>query len=150
MKTPAQPTYLAVWVQGPGTVWLDDLSLREVIPPPLALALDQGEYDALDKAALGALTVDKRIRPAQVRMSLVSASRGVIEEMTVPFVPQWAKPSGSGLFTLVAPADLGRCRFVFNPSELAPGRYHCRVTLLDADKRELGTRSVAFERKPDV
>jgi hypothetical protein len=26
------PKYLAVWVQGPGTVWISDLSLREVMP----------------------------------------------------------------------------------------------------------------------
>lgn len=31
LKTGARPEYLAVWVQGPGTVWLDDLSLREVL-----------------------------------------------------------------------------------------------------------------------
>jgi len=31
LKAQARPNYLAVWVQGPGTVWLDDLSLREVV-----------------------------------------------------------------------------------------------------------------------
>lgn len=31
LKETAQPNYLAVWVQGPGTAWLDDLSLREVL-----------------------------------------------------------------------------------------------------------------------
>ncbi len=31
LKATARPSYLAVWVQGPGTVWLDDLSLREVL-----------------------------------------------------------------------------------------------------------------------
>ncbi len=41
MKSPAQPTYLAVWVHGPGTVWVDDLSLRELIPPPLVLSSDE-------------------------------------------------------------------------------------------------------------
>ncbi len=30
----ATPSYLGVWVQGPGTVWLDDLSLREVTSRP--------------------------------------------------------------------------------------------------------------------
>ncbi len=31
LKANARPDYLAVWMQGPGTVWLDDLSLREVL-----------------------------------------------------------------------------------------------------------------------
>ncbi|HEY5910174.1 MAG TPA: hypothetical protein VJA21_06170 [Verrucomicrobiae bacterium] len=30
LNSTARPGYLAVWIQGPGTVWLDDLSLREI------------------------------------------------------------------------------------------------------------------------
>ena len=29
MEADADAKYLAVWVQGPGTVWIDDLSLRQ-------------------------------------------------------------------------------------------------------------------------
>lgn len=150
MKSPAQPTYLAVWVQGPGTVWVDDLSLREAIPPPLVLSLDQTEYDAQDQAAIGMFTVDKRIHPTQVRVNLLSPSRGVVEEMTARFDSLWAKQSGSGLFTLVAPADLSESRLVFSPAVLAPGQYECQVTLLDSEQRELAKQSVVFARISDA
>lgn len=144
LKSPAAPTYLAVWVQGPGTVWLDDLSLREVIPPPLVLTLDQSEYDASDKIAAGRLTVARRLRPAQIRVSLHFLTRGLVEQMAVPFAAQFAQHSASGLLTLEAPADLGRCRFGFNPSVLPPGRYECRVVLLDAAQGEMAQRGVPF------
>ncbi len=150
LKSSAPPTYLAVWVQGPGTVWVDDLSLREVIPPPLALSLDQGEYDALDTTATGVFTVDHRLQPAQVRVSLASPSRGVLDEVTIPSAPQRAKKSDLGLLMLDIPADLRRGRFAFNPSALVPDSYECRVTLLDATQREIVQRSGVFARIPDA
>jgi hypothetical protein len=149
LKAPAQPTYLAVWMQGPGTVWVDDLSLREVIPPPLTLTLDQSEYDAADKTAFGTVAVAKLVRPAQLRVSLNSTNRGLVEEMTVPFASQFTKSSDSGLLSLAAPADLSRCRFMFNPSTLAAGAYECQVRLLDAEGHELARQSAPFERIPD-
>jgi hypothetical protein len=149
LKSAAQPSYLAVWVQGPGIVWVDDLSLREVIPPPVVLTLDRGEYDALDTVATGALTVAKHLRPAQIRVSLNAVDRGAVEEIAVPFASQFAKTSDPGGLTLVAPAELGRCRFLFNAAALAPGLYECRVEWLDAEQRELAKRTVAFERTPD-
>jgi hypothetical protein len=37
---PSQPNYIAVWLPGIGTMWVDDLSLREVVPPAMGLSLD--------------------------------------------------------------------------------------------------------------
>jgi len=33
LKAAAKPKYLAVWMQGPGTVWVDELSLRTASAP---------------------------------------------------------------------------------------------------------------------
>ena len=92
----------------------------------------------------------KHIHPAQIRVSLNSISRGAVEEITVPFASPFTKNSDSGRLTLVAPADLGRCRFVFNAAALAPGSYECRVALLDAEQREITQRSVPFEKTQDA
>jgi len=37
---PTQPNYIAVWLPGIGTLWVDDLSLREVVPPAVGQSLD--------------------------------------------------------------------------------------------------------------
>jgi hypothetical protein len=37
---PTQPNYIAVWLPGIGTMWVDDLSLREVAPPAVRQSLD--------------------------------------------------------------------------------------------------------------
>jgi hypothetical protein len=50
MTKDAQPSYLAVWLQGPGTVWCDDLSLREVLLPPFYVEPAQTVLDDSDKA----------------------------------------------------------------------------------------------------
>ena len=114
------------------------------------LTLDQHEYDAADKVAVGKFALSKRVRPAQVRISLASPLRGVVEEMTVPFESRWTKQASSGSLTLVAPADLSRCRFEFNPSTLTIGPYECRSFLLDSEMRTIAECSVAFERVPDA
>jgi hypothetical protein len=147
LRAPAQPAYLAVWFQGPGTAWVDDLSLREVLPPPVTLVLDQEEYDAQDKVATGTLTLARRLQPAQVRVSVVSVDGTAVEEVTVPYAARFAKRSASGRLMLAAPARLERCRFSFEPAALAAGPCECRVVLLDPEGRELARRSARFVRK---
>jgi hypothetical protein len=46
----AKPKYLAVWLQGPGKVWTDDLSLREVIVPPFEFDTPQTLIDGSDRS----------------------------------------------------------------------------------------------------
>ena len=66
-----------VWVPGPGTVWLDDLSLREFIPAPLELILDQEHYDSQDHVGVLSVSVNKPPSPAELQFTL--AGRGGTE-----------------------------------------------------------------------
>lgn len=43
------PSYLAIWLQGPGRIWADDLSFREVVLPPFVLEPEQTLVDGSDK-----------------------------------------------------------------------------------------------------
>ncbi len=148
LKVPAQPTYLAAWVQGPGTVWLDDLSLREVIPPPLKLSLDQASYDDLDKVGVATVSVARGVAPAQVVFSLASESGKTIATLTAPFQTQHMVNSENGMLTLVAPAMLSSMRFVFDPATLAPGNYIATVELRGLLNAPAATKSVQFRRVP--
>jgi hypothetical protein len=49
MTRNAKPGYLAVWLQGPGDIWIDDLSLREVISPLFSLSARQFLVDGSDR-----------------------------------------------------------------------------------------------------
>ncbi len=44
-----KPSYLAIWLQGPGKIWTDDLSLRELVLPPFVLEAEQTLIDGSDK-----------------------------------------------------------------------------------------------------
>ena len=146
MKTTAEPSYLAVWVQGPGVVWVDDLSLREVVEPPLRLSLDQSDYDALDRIAVGMFTVGKRVNPAQVRLSLATAEGKTLEERTVPVGTPPAQESTWGRLVLATPLAPGACQMMFDPSALKPGTYACRVALLNKEGKTIAEQKAAFER----
>jgi len=153
MSFGARPRYLAVWVQGEGTVWVDDLSLREIIPPALRLSLDQDEYDSADKVGIATAAITKRATPAQVRFTLSRAEGEAVAQLTAPFRSQASvasAPAGQAAGVIVvAPVTLGRCRFIFNPSALAPGHYQAKVELLDAAGDAFAARTKAFQRNED-
>jgi len=145
---PAQPTYLAVWVQGPGTVWIDDLSLREVIPPPVRVDLDQPEYDDLDRIGVATVTVSKRATPAAARITLTPDGGAPVAELSVPFQAQAPVGAAEGnSLALLAPADLHECRVIFDPSALKPGPYRLTVALLDAGGAVLAEKAAPFHRR---
>jgi len=171
MNFPAAATYLGAWVQGPGTVWIDDLSLREVIPPPLGLALDQSEYDGQDRVGIATVTVPKRATPAQIRFTLSrvrataglpsrvpagtvgQADRGteeVVGQLAAPFETQTVigEPAraGQGEILVLSPVRLNRCEFVFNPASLAPGRYEAKVELLDSRGAAFASKAATLQR----
>ena len=151
MSFPATPKYLAVWVQGAGTVWLDDLSLREARRPPVRLSLDQAAYDAGDRVAVAAVTVEKRVVPASVRFTLSDAAGKAVARLEAPFAPNVgiAPAQQQGRLMLVAPARLNHCELVFDPSTLAPGRFEARVELLGSRGDPLGSAAARFERLTD-
>jgi len=153
MQSRAEPNDLAVWVQGPGTVWVDDLSLREVISPPLTISLDQDEYDSQDKVGVVAVTVAKRIASGRVRLALARRGGETIAELAAPLTTQAgvaATPSDSkSALRLVAPTDLHACRFLFDPSTLQPGDYEAKAELLDSKGKSLAVRTATLERVKD-
>lgn len=153
MESRGEPNYVAVWVQGPGTVWVDDLSLREVSGPPLSISLDQAEYDNMDKAAVATIAVAHRITPAGVRFVLTSIQDETVAKLTAPFEADArlaSTPFGrKGSLTVVAPVDLRTCRFVFDPSLLEPGRYEATVELLDRQGNRLATKTITLQRSDD-
>jgi len=150
MAFPAEPKYLAVWVQGEGIVWADDLSLREVIPAPLELSLDQAEYDGADKVGIATASVAEGVAPAQVRFTLARAGGEAVAQLVAPFQAQarlLSAPQGqAGEAILVVPATMRRSLFVFDPAGLAPGRYEVKAELLDARGAATAARSAQLSR----
>jgi hypothetical protein len=143
----AQPGYLAVWVQGPGTVWVDDLSLREIISSPLRVSLDQDEYDELDKVAVATVAVAKRVEPAELVAELISPDGRQRAELRSPFRPQLELGGSKDGLTLVAPAGLNLTRLFFDPSSLPSGQHRLVVRLLDAQGNPEAARQTAFAVK---
>jgi hypothetical protein len=153
LKFPAALKYLGVWVQGPGTVWIDDLSLREVVPASLELSVDQDIYDGMDRVGILGVKINRRPSPAQVRFLLSRVGGQTVSQLAAPFDAETsiaAAPEDRGggpmLWGRVA---LGQCRFAFNPSKLAPGKYQLKVELLDQRGEVIAARSSVVERIAD-
>ena len=141
---PSQPNYIAVWLPGIGTLWVDDLSLREVVPPAMGLSLDQAAYDAEDRLGAATVTIAKRMLPQQVRFTISGGGRSILA-LTAPFTAEVAPASAEGI-TVVVRASLANCRSLFSPSALAPGDYEARAELLDASGAAMATRACPFKR----
>jgi hypothetical protein len=141
---PSQPNYIAVWLPGIGTLWVDDLSLREVVPPAMGLSLDQAAYDAEDRVGVATVTIAKGMLPQQVRFTVTRGSRSILA-LTAPFTADVAPASAEGI-TVVVPATLASCRFLFSPTALVPGDYQAKAELLDASGAAMATRACPFKR----
>ncbi|HWI57100.1 MAG TPA: hypothetical protein VNZ22_07725, partial [Bacillota bacterium] len=101
-----QPAYLAVWLQGPGEVWTDDLSLREVILPPFVLTTEQTLIDGSDKN----LTVRlKQFGSAEISVRIQAPEGLPAQTVKVP-------PQGEALID-------------FDPTGLPLGRYEIKAEL---------------------
>ncbi|MGA2617964.1 MAG: hypothetical protein ABSF26_10165 [Thermoguttaceae bacterium] len=153
LKFPAVPKYLGVWVQGPGTVWIDDLSLREVAATPLELSVDQDIYDGMDHAGILGVKINRRPSPAQVRFLLSPLGGQTVAQLAAPFDAETsiaaAPQDRGGGPMLLGRVALGQCRFAFNPSRLAPGKYELKVELLDPRGEVVAVRSSVVERLAD-
>ncbi len=146
------PKYLGVWVQGPGVVWIDDLSLREVIPPPLTISLDQPSYDGLDKVGFATIAVAKTVSPTSVRFTLGPSQVTAPFQAQAELAPQDTvaqPPSAVAGLMLLAPASLRRCQVAFDPSKLEPGTHEAKAELLDAAGKPFAAKSVALKRLSD-
>jgi len=145
----AVPSYLAVWVQGPGTVWVSDLSLKEVVPPPIEVSVDQPDYDSSDRAATASVTIAAGVAPAQVRFTLARIGGSAAGVMTVPFESHPVIRSGGAggnALQLTGSASLNNSQVTFDPSILAPGEYQFEVELLDTQGKGIASQSIMFRR----
>lgn len=114
-----QPAYLAVWLQGPGKIWADDLSLREVVLPPFVLEAEQKLIDGSDKN----LTVRLRqFSAAEISVKVQGLGRNPPQLVKIP-------PLGEALIDL-DPAGLpvGRHELKAELNEVAVTRYSQGVT----------------------
>ena len=140
-------TYRLVWAW---TAWLADLSLREVIPPPMSLSLDQRAYDAADAVGVASVAIARHVSPARVRFTLAGADGKLVARRTAPFrtdVP--IAPSdgqAAGGVTVLTEASLRRCRIVFAPRGLSAGDHETKVELLDAEGKVLAVEKRTFRR----
>jgi hypothetical protein len=153
LKFPAALKYLGVWVQGPGTVWIDDLSLREVATTPLELSVDQEIYDRLDRVGILGVKINRRPAPAEVRFLLSRVGGQMVSQLAAPFDAETslaaAPEDRGGGQMLLGRVALGQCRFAFNPARLAPGKYELKVELLDPRGEVVAARSSVVERIAD-
>ncbi len=81
-----------------------------------------------------------------MRFTLSLTDGKTVAELTSPFQPQHSISSATGALTLIAPATLSSCRFVFDPSSLAPDNYEAKVELLDPQGAALAVKSVTLRR----
>ena len=149
LKYPTTPKYLGVWVQGAGTVWIDDLSLREVRPQPIVLSLDQGEYDALDRVAVASVTVGRDVTPVRLRFTLADGDGRAAASHSAPFRARTGVGGSAGGVLFLSKTDLRRCDVVFSPASLRPGRYVARMELLGPAGKVLASQARPFVRLRD-
>ncbi len=136
LKSAAKPNYLAIWLQGTGTVWLSHLSLREVIPSALTLSLDQDEFDGLDHVAIAAVEVGNRVTARLMRCSVCDGTGETLADSTVPMKP-------------ISPPETVRHQFIFYPSGFTPGPYRLQVELRDEAGAAFARETVTFQRLTD-
>lgn len=146
LRTNTEPSYLALWVQGPGTVWVEGLSLREITPPAATLQLDQDTYDALDKVALGQLTVRVLADGEVMRCRLLESDGREADSFAAS--PNDVKASGrNNILSLLPSSDPDMRRIVFSPPLLKAGSYSMVVEMMDKDQTVVESTVARFKRQ---
>jgi len=144
----AQPSYIALWLQSPGTMWVDDLSLREVIPPAVTATLDQSTYDGSDPVGVVRITVAKPVPGMTIRCRVSRPDGEPIAELTAPLSGVAVLGTSEKPMPLVVAGAFTAdgLSVLLDPSSMESGRYEVGVEALDADGRSLGATAVSFDR----
>jgi len=123
--------YLAVWLQGPGKVWIDDLSVREVLieRTPLSISTDADRYDESDGAARVTLTVNL---PAEKAGSATVALR--------------VAAGGKEAYSSSVPARQGDVVTSLPLAKLPKGAFDLIAELKDGDGAVLGKATTRFNK----
>ncbi|MBI3831689.1 MAG: hypothetical protein HY291_19365 [Planctomycetes bacterium] len=109
----AKPNYIALWLQGVGKVWCDDLSLREAEQPPFTVRLAQDLADGSDRRV--ELTVEQ------------PGNRGELQVSVAP-------PGGKGGVQTLKIPPFGKAMLAFDAAELPPGSYEIKAELSGGEK----------------
>ena len=113
--------YLAVWLQGSGVVWVDDLSVRELAPPPaIRMSLAATDYSSAEAAAGAALNIGlPRLDGLTVALRLRAAD-------------------GKEVYSGVEAVRKGSFKCRVPLGGLAPGAYELLAELKGADGKGIG------------
>jgi hypothetical protein len=121
MTADATPTYFAVWLQGPGTAWCDDLSVHEVEVAPLEVDMSTDMVDASDRAISLVLKQSGGTNPLKVRVTIPGAT--VAQEISI-------EPRGSN-------------EVIIDPATLTLGNHEIRAQIVGTDQvRKITVRRV--------
>ena len=102
-----KPSYLAIWLQGPGRIWADDLSFRELVLPPFALEAEQTLIDGFGKNLSVRI---KQFSSAEISVKVQPPGRNQPQIVTVP-------PQGEALVD-------------FDPTALPVGSHELKAELV--------------------
>lgn len=122
LKQDAKPTYLAIWLQGPGKIWVDDLRFSESLLPPFVLEAEQTVLDGSDKN----LTVGiRQFGPTEISVKI--------------------EPPGKRPPRIVLVPPRGEAMLDIDPAMLPVGSHQLKAGLVD-QKGESYSRTVEFTR----
>ena len=152
LKFPAALKYLGVWVQGPGTVWIDDLSLREVVPTPLELSVDQDIYNSADRVGILGVKINRRPSPAQVRFLLSRAGGETLSRLSAPFRRgdgHCRRPGRRRRADAVGSRCAGPVPLRLQPVQAGPGQVRAESGAARSAGEVVAARSSVVERMAD-
>lgn len=131
----AQVSYLCVWVMGtPATVWVDDLSFREVKRPELALHLERRIFTDEDRSAAIRIEAAEGVEEVQVTLidSVTEKARGLTFPTSSHFVI--AEEAGMRAATVAKSREF---TVTFDPSGFGVGEHKVKVERIGGSAQPL-------------
>ena len=145
----AKASYLCVWVMGaPATVWVDDLSFREVKKSDLTLHMPRRLFTDDDHAA--SLRLDTTGKAGEIEVRITHESGAAPKSLRFPTTGRLTAGEGSGL--RAETTVTGREFTVhFDPSRLPVGEHTIRAQFVREGSRPLETtvRRIAGPLSPE-
>ena len=110
-------------------------------------------YDGMDRVGILGVKINRRPAPAEVRFLLSRVGGPTIWKLTPPCDAETSVAGNAedrdGGPILLGRVEVGQCRFAFNPSRLAPGKYELKVELLGPQGKVVADRSNVVQRIAD-
>ena len=131
----AQVGYLCVWVLGsPATVWVDDLSFREIRKPALELQMRRHLFTDADRSATIELKANEE--SADVEISITDSTTGKSKSLRFPTTRRYlvSEEAGMRAETVVTGQEF---TVTFDPGSYPVGEHTVRARLLGTDAPEL-------------